>query len=127
MVMRPITRHSSLENLLCKMPVAVCNEFLNAASVIEVGAHCMLFFVGSVHKLEVSKGNYADARSEVQFAMTGIAALEQPTTLWHLASPTLTLTLTLTLTRTLTKYVVKEGTKGTMPHAKTNNEPPRTL
>ena len=54
-------------------------------AVIEVGEQCMLFFVGSVHPLEVCKGDNADAESEIHFAMTGIAPPERPTTLWHLA------------------------------------------
>ena len=31
----------------------------------------MLFFVGSVHQLDVCKGDNADAESEIHFAMTG--------------------------------------------------------
>ena len=54
-------------------------------AVIEVGEQCMLFFVGSVHQIEVCKGDNADAESEIHFAMTGIAPPERPTTLWHLA------------------------------------------
>ena len=50
-------------------------------AVIEDGEQCMLFFVGSVHQLEVCKGDNADAESEIHFAMTGIALPEQPTTL----------------------------------------------
>ena len=34
--------------------------------VIEVGEQCMLFFVGSVHQLEVCKGDNADAESEIK-------------------------------------------------------------
>ena len=41
-------------------------------AVIEVGEQCMLLFVGSVHQLEVCKGDNADAESETHFAMTGI-------------------------------------------------------
>ena len=55
-------------------------------AVIEVGEQCMLFFVGSVHQIEVCKGDNADAESEIHFAMTGIAPPERPTTLWHLAN-----------------------------------------
>ena len=55
-------------------------------AVIEVGEQCMLFFVGSVHQIEVCKGDNADAESEILFAMTGIACPKQPTTLWHLAN-----------------------------------------
>ena len=43
-------------------------------AVIEVGEQCMLFFVGSVHQLEVCKGENVDAESEIHFAMTGIAS-----------------------------------------------------
>ena len=55
-------------------------------AVIEVGEHCMLFFVGSVHQIEVCKGDNAHAESEIHFAMTGIAPRERLTTLWHLAN-----------------------------------------
>ena len=54
-------------------------------AVIEVGEQCMLFFVGSVHQVEVCKGDNADAELEINFAMTGIPPKERPTTLWHLA------------------------------------------
>ena len=55
-------------------------------AVIEVGEQCMLFFMGSVHQLEVCKGDNVDAESEIHFAMTGIAPPERPTTLWHLVN-----------------------------------------
>ena len=55
-------------------------------AVIQVGKQCMLFFVGSVHELEVCKGDNADAELEIHFAMTGIAPPERPTTLWHVAN-----------------------------------------
>ena len=55
-------------------------------AVIEVGEQCMLFFVGSVHQLEVCKGDNVDAESEIHFAMTGIAPPARPTTLWHLVN-----------------------------------------
>ena len=42
-------------------------------AVIEVGCQCMLFFVGSVHQLEVAKGGDVDAESEIHFALSGIA------------------------------------------------------
>ena len=42
-------------------------------AVIEVGPQCMLFFVGSVHQLEVAKGGDVDAESEIHFALSGIA------------------------------------------------------
>ena len=44
-------------------------------AVIEVGEQCMLFFMGSVHQLEVCKGDNADAESEIHFAMSGAAPL----------------------------------------------------
>ena len=55
-------------------------------AVIEVDEQCMLFLVGSVHQLEVCKGDSPDAESEIHFAMTGIAPPERPTTPWHLAN-----------------------------------------
>ena len=55
-------------------------------AVIEVGEQCMLFFMGSVHQLEVCKGDNADAESEIDFAMTGIAPPERLSTLWHLVN-----------------------------------------
>ena len=58
-------------------------------AVIEVGEHCMLFFVGSVHQLEVCKGDNVDAESEINFAMSGIAPPGRPTTLWHLVNTVL--------------------------------------
>ena len=55
-------------------------------AVIKVGEQCMLFFVGSVHQIEVCKGDNAHAESEIHFAMTGIAPPERPTTIWHPAN-----------------------------------------
>ena len=55
-------------------------------AVIEVGPQCMLFFVGSVHQLEVCKGGDVDAESEIHFALSGIAPPGRPTTLWHLVN-----------------------------------------
>ena len=55
-------------------------------AVIEVGEQCMLFFVGSVHQVEVCKGDNVDAESEIHFAMWGVAPPGRPTTLWHLAN-----------------------------------------
>ena len=55
-------------------------------AVIEVGEQCTLFFVGSVHQLEVCEGDNVDAESEIHFAMTGIAPPERPTTPWHLVN-----------------------------------------
>ena len=53
-------------------------------AVIEVGEQCMLFFVGSVHQIEVCKVDNVDAESDIHFAMSGVAAPVRPTTLWHL-------------------------------------------
>ena len=55
-------------------------------AVIEVSEQCMLFFVGSVHHIEVCKGDNVDAGSEIHFAMSGVAPPGRPTTLWHLAN-----------------------------------------
>ena len=55
-------------------------------AVIEVGPQCMLFFVGSVHQLEVAKGGDVDAESEIHFALSGIAPPGRPSTLWHLVN-----------------------------------------
>ena len=55
-------------------------------AVIEVGEQRTLFFVGSVHRLEVGKGDDAVAELEIHFAMTGIAPPGRPTTLRHLAN-----------------------------------------
>ena len=55
-------------------------------AVIEVGEQCTLFFVGSVHQIEVGKGDNVDAESEIHFAMSGVAPPVRPTTLWHLVN-----------------------------------------
>ena len=55
-------------------------------AVIEVGEQCMLFLVGSVHQIEVCKGDNVDAESEMHFAMSGVAPPVRPTTLWHLVN-----------------------------------------
>ena len=55
-------------------------------AVIEVGEQCMRFLVGSVHQVEVNKGENLDAESEIHFAMSGVAPPGRPTTLWHLAN-----------------------------------------
>ena len=55
-------------------------------AVIEVGEQCMLFFVGSVHQLEVYKGDNVDAESKIHFALSGIAPPGRRTTLWHLVN-----------------------------------------
>ena len=44
----------------------------------------MLFFVGSLHQIEICKGDNVDAESEIHFAMSDVAPPVRPTTLWHL-------------------------------------------
>ena len=41
-------------------------------AVIEVRPQCMLFFVGSVHQLEVAKGGDVDVESEIHFAFPAL-------------------------------------------------------
>ena len=53
-------------------------------AVIEVGEQCMVFFVGSVHQIEVRKGDNVDAESEIHFATSGVAPPMWPSALWHL-------------------------------------------
>ena len=68
-------------------PTFICRSApASDLAVIEVGPQCMLFFVGSVHQLEVAKGGDVDAESEIHFALSGIAPPGRPTTLWHLVS-----------------------------------------
>ena len=55
-------------------------------AVIEVGEQCLLFFVGSVHQIEVFKGGYVDAESELHFSMSDVAPPVRLTTLWHLVN-----------------------------------------
>ena len=43
----------------------------------------MLFSVGSVHQIEICKGDNVDAELEIHFAMSGVALPLQPTTPWH--------------------------------------------
>ena len=43
----------------------------------------MLFFVGSMHQIEICKGDNVYAESEIRFAMSGVAPPVRPTTLWH--------------------------------------------
>ena len=57
-------------------------------AVIEVGEQCMLFFVGSVHRIELCKGDSLDAESQIHFAMSGVAPPVRPTTLWQLVNTT---------------------------------------
>ena len=53
-------------------------------AVMEIAEQSILFFVGSVHKIEICKGDNVDAESEIHFAMSGVSPLVRPTTLWHL-------------------------------------------
>ena len=53
-------------------------------AVMEIAEQSMLFFVGSVHQIEIRKGDNVDAESEIHFAMSGVAPPVRPTTLWHL-------------------------------------------
>ena len=46
----------------------------------------MLFFVGLVHQIEITKGGNVDAESEIHFAISGVAPPVRPTTLWHLGN-----------------------------------------
>ena len=55
-------------------------------AVMEVAEQGMLFFVGSVHQIEICKGDNVDAESEIHFAMSGVAPPVRPTTLWHLVN-----------------------------------------
>ena len=55
-------------------------------TVMEVAEQCMLFFVGSVHQIEICNGDSVDAESEIHFAMSGVAPPVRPTTLWHLVN-----------------------------------------
>ena len=55
-------------------------------AVMEVAEHSILFFVESVHHIEICKGDNVDAESEIHFAMSGVAPPVRPTTLWHLVS-----------------------------------------
>ena len=47
----------------------------------------MRFFLGDVHKIEITKGDNVDAESEIHFANSGVALPVRPTTLWHLGNP----------------------------------------
>ena len=53
-------------------------------AVMEVAEQRMLFFVGSVHQIEICKGDNVDAESEIHFAMSGVAPPVRLITLWHL-------------------------------------------
>ena len=55
-------------------------------AVIEVREQCMLFFVGSVHQVEVCKGDNVDTESEIHFAMSGVAPPGRPTRLRHVVN-----------------------------------------
>ena len=49
----------------------------------------MLFFVGSVHQIEICNGDNVDAESKIHFAMSRVAPPVRPTTLWHLVNTAL--------------------------------------
>ena len=53
-------------------------------AVMEIAEQSMLFFVGSVHQIEIGKGDNDDVESEIHFAMSGVAPPMRPTTLWLL-------------------------------------------
>ena len=55
-------------------------------AVLEVGEQCMLFFVGSVHHIQVCKGDNVDAESEIHLVISGVAPPVRPTTLRHLVN-----------------------------------------
>ena len=42
-------------------------------AVMEIAEQSILFFVGSVHQIEICKGDNVDAESEIHFAMSGVA------------------------------------------------------
>ena len=53
-------------------------------AVMEIPEESILFFVGNVHQIEICKGEDVDAQSQIYFAISGVAPLVRPTTLWHL-------------------------------------------
>ena len=53
-------------------------------AVMEIAEHTILFFVGSLHQIEICKGENVDAESEIHFAMSSVAPPLRLTTLWHL-------------------------------------------
>ena len=53
-------------------------------AVMVVAQHSVLFFVGDVHQIEITKGDNVNAELEIQFDISGIAPPVRPTTLWHL-------------------------------------------
>ena len=55
-------------------------------AVMKIAEQSMLFFVGSVHLIEICKGDNVDAESEILLAMLGVAPPLRPTTLWHLVN-----------------------------------------
>ena len=58
-------------------------------AVMEVAEVSVLFFVGDVQKIEITKGNNLDEESQIHFAVSGVApSLVRPTTLWHLLNIT---------------------------------------
>ena len=42
-------------------------------AVMEIAEQIILFFVGTVHQVEICKGDNVDAESEIHFAMSGVA------------------------------------------------------
>ena len=63
----------------------------NAAAVLEVGEHSVLFFIGVVHPLEVTKEASVDEAAYINFAISGVAPPPppiRPTTLGHVANTT---------------------------------------
>ena len=55
-------------------------------TVMEMAEQSMVFFVGSVHQIEICKWDNVDAESEIHFVMLGVAPPARPTTLWHLST-----------------------------------------
>ena len=53
---------------------------------MEVVEHSVLFFVGLVSQVEVTKHGNVDAELEIHFPIFGLAPLVRPTTLWHLGN-----------------------------------------
>ena len=55
-------------------------------AVMEIAEQSMLFFVGSVHQIEICKGDNVDAESEIQFAMSGVTPPVRLTTPWRVVN-----------------------------------------
>ena len=49
-------------------------------AVMEVAEHLVLFFVGDVHRIEITKGDNVDAESEIHFTISGVAP---PPPMWE--------------------------------------------